>query len=83
MNLVERGSYSEKLHSVLLPAITVLLYSWFQTGAVPAAANLSLIMPIHKRRDRDRAWQLTAHRGRRAPPALFAALLNARLVTYT
>ena len=69
--------------NVLVPAITAVLNCWFRTGVVPAAANISLITPIHKRGD---ATELGNYR----PIAvgepllrLFAALLNARLVAYT
>lgn len=68
---------------LLLPALTATLNCWLRNGAVPAAANCSLVVPIHKRGD-------AAQPGNYRPIAvgepllrLYAVLINTRLVAYT
>jgi hypothetical protein len=68
---------------LLLPALTAMLNCWLRTGAVPAAANCSLVVPIHKCGD-------AAQTGNYRPIAvgepllrLYAVLINTRLVAYT
>ena len=69
--------------NVLVPAITALLNCWFRTGVVPAAANVSLITPIHKRGDATEPGNYRPIAVGEPLLRLFAALLNARLVAYT
>ena len=68
---------------LLLPALTAMLNCWLRTGALPAAVNCSLVVPIHKRGD---AAQTSNYR----PIAvgepvlrLYATLINIRLVQHT
>ena len=68
---------------LLLPALTAMFNCWLRAGAVPAAANCSLVVPIYKR-------GAAAEPDNYRPIAvgepvlrLFAGVINARLVTHT
>ena len=66
----------------LVPALTALLNCWFRSGAVPAAANVSLVTPIHKRGDAAEPSNYRPIAVGEPLLRLYAAMLNARLVAY-
>ncbi|KAK9836006.1 hypothetical protein WJX81_005419 [Elliptochloris bilobata] len=67
----------------LQPALAELYNSWFQAGAVPDAANVSLVTPIYKRGDAAQPSNYRPIAVGEPVTRLYAALLNVRLVAYT
>ncbi|KAK9843527.1 hypothetical protein WJX81_007413 [Elliptochloris bilobata] len=67
----------------LQPALAELYNSWFQAGAVPDAANVSLVTPIYKRGDAAEPSNYRPIAVGEPVTRLYAALLNVRLVAYT
>jgi len=68
---------------LLLPALTAMLDGWFRAGALPAAANVSLVVPVHKRGDASQPGNYCPIAVGEPAMRLYAALLNQRLVGYT
>lgn len=76
-------STGEPQPHILLPALTAVLNSMFQSGEVPAALNVSLVTPVYKRGP-------AAEPGNYRPIAvgepllrLYASILNRRVVQLT
>ncbi|KAK9843752.1 hypothetical protein WJX81_004916 [Elliptochloris bilobata] len=67
----------------LQPTLAELYNSWFQAGAVPDAANVSLVTPIYKRGDAAEPSNYRPTAVGEPVTRLYAALLNVRLVAYT
>lgn len=68
---------------LLLPALTAMLNCWLRAGAVPHAANCSLVVPVHKRGDVALPSNYRPIAVGEPVLRLYAVLINMRLITYT
>ena len=78
-----RPSPDEPPPHLLLPALTAMLNCWLRAGAVPHAANCSLVVPVHKRGDVALPSNYRPIAVGEPVLRLYAVLINMRLITYT
>ena len=67
----------------LAPVLTAVFNAMFAAGSVPAAYNLSLVTPVHKRGDRRSTANYRPIAVADPTMRLYASILNQRLLDYT